>query len=110
MVWVYFVIPQTLIISYFLTSIFEYYLTQKIARILLSLGLVAGFCVLAIKSNDFISVGKEKLRTILNNGSYKTSKLFLSGLRKELNLKPQQFLEQVYFFWKLDLPRLEERV
>jgi hypothetical protein len=91
-----FVIPQSLIISHFLTSIFQN-LTQKIARVLFSTGLLAGLCVLAIAGSGFISDGMEKLRSNLNNGSYKTSKLFLSSLKKELNLKPKQFLEQVYF-------------
>jgi hypothetical protein len=91
-----FVIPQTLIIAYFFASIFES-LTKKIVRFSFSTGLFAGFCFLAIAANNFIFEGMKKLQTTLDNGSYKTSKLFLSSLSKELNLTSQQFLEQVYF-------------
>ncbi len=91
-----FVIPQTLAVSYLFAAIFQSF-KQKIVRISFSIGLLAGFCLLATANSNFIFKGMKKLRTTLENGSYKTSKLFLYNLRKELNLNPQQFLEQVYF-------------
>jgi hypothetical protein len=90
-----FVIPQTLIIAYFLTSILQG-VTQKIPRVLLSVGLFVGLCVLANTGHDFIFKGMEEIRVALINGSNKSFKLVLSNLKNELNLNSQQFLKQVY--------------
>jgi hypothetical protein len=91
-----FIIPQTLIVSYFLISLFQT-LNQKITRLLFLTGLLIGLFIIAVTANNFIFTGIKKLKTSLHEGSYKNTKIFLHNLRKEINLSPQQFLEQVYF-------------